>query len=200
MPENGYLSVFSCAYWKGAVREFKSIRKLTFAALMIAASVIISSLFIPVGENLLIYFSYLANAVLCLVCGPVVGVSAGFIVDMVDYFLHPLGGFFPGYTLSTMLEFLVFALLLYRCRVTVTRIVLARLIINIFINVGLGSLWSAMLYGKAYYYYLAKGVVKNLIMLPIEVILLLIILRAVMPLLARKGFIPKPKGRIIPIF
>ena len=199
MCKNGYLSLFSCAYWKAAVSEFKSLKVLTFTALMIAASIVISSIFIPIGESLRVYFSFLANAICSMVGGPLVGLAAGFVVDIVGYVFHPIGAFFPGYTLSTMLGFLVFAFYLYRTRVTALKIILARLTISILVNVCLGSVWSMIIYGKAYLYYLAKSIVKNAIMFPIEVILLLLVFRAVLPILSKKGFIPKIQGKVIPI-
>ena len=53
-----------------------------------------------------------------------------------------------------------------------------RLLINYGSNVLLGSVWKAMLYGKGYLYYLSTGMVKNTIMIPIEVALMWLALNA----------------------
>ena len=42
----------------------------------------------------------------------------------------------------------------------------------------LGSVWKAMLYGKGYLYYATTGLVKNTLMLPLEVFLTWVVLRA----------------------
>ena len=78
--------------------------------------------------------------------------------------------------------------------ITVARIFLAKLCTNV-LNVFLGSLWSAILYGKGYLYYLVSSLVKNTIMIPIEVILLLILFRALSPMLRRMHLVPvEPDG------
>ena len=50
-----------------------------------------------------------------------------------------------------------------------------------------------MLYSKGYLYYFAKSIVKNTIMLPIEVILLVLFFRMLIPYLEGKNWIA-PQG------
>jgi hypothetical protein len=56
-----------------------------------------------------------------------------------------------------------------------------------------------MLFGKGYYYFFIKSLIKNAIMLPIEVVTLVILLQMLLPVLARQGVIPKQKGKLIPL-
>ena len=56
---------------------------------------------------------------------------------------------------------LIFALFLYRTKSPSLRLALSRFLINLFVNVGLGSLWSYMLYSKGYLYYFAKPCQKH---------------------------------------
>ena len=74
------------------------------------------------------------------------------------------------------------------------RVLLAKLVVNLGINVGLGALWSAILYGKGYYYYLAKSLVKNIGMWPLEAVLLFLFFKAILPVTARAGLTPKQDG------
>ncbi|NCB34255.1 MAG: hypothetical protein EOM64_10360 [Erysipelotrichia bacterium] len=60
---------------------------------------------------------------------------------------------------------------------------------NYLINVLLGSCWSAMLYSKGYYYYFAKSLVKNTILLPFEVAALYALFKLLMPYLRKKKLI-----------
>ncbi len=106
------------------------------------------------------------------------GLAAGFAGDIIGYMLHPDGGFFFGYTVSSMLGSFLYGLCFYRTKITLPRIILAKTTINLFVNMGLGCLWSAMLYGKGYLYYLAKSTVKNLLLLPLEVFLLFMMFAA----------------------
>ena len=111
--------------------------------------------------------------------GPLVGIMAGAVIDSVGFLISSYGEpYFPGLMISAMLSGLIYGVMLYRRKPTVWRIILTRLIINYDINVLLGSVWKAMLYGKGYLYYATSGLVKNTIMLPIEVFLMWVVLNA----------------------
>lgn len=193
------LSVCSAAYWRASLAELRNLRSLVFAALIVALSVVISSFFIPVSDNLRIYFKFLVTAVGASVYGPVVAVLVGAASDTLGVLIHSSGAYFPGYLLSEILGNVIFALLLYRKRITILRLFIARGIINYVVNVGLGCLWSAMLYGKGYLYYAATSVVKNSILLVPEVLLLTLLFAMLLPELSRQKVIPpQSAGRLLP--
>lgn len=193
-------SIFSHSYWRMAVNEKNKTNILAITAFMIALQIAMSSFFIPVGENLRIYFSFVTTAVSCLIGGPVLALCYGFIADNLGFVLHPLGAYFPGYTLTAMSGAFLYAIFFYHKRITVTRIFLCKLTVNLFVNVLMGSLWSAMIMGKAYYYYLAKSIVKNTLMLPIEVILLVSVFQLILPILQEKGIITNGTQKRIRLF
>ena len=185
------------SYWREASAQFKRLPVLTAAALCAAFSVLLGYLKIPVAPNLFILPTFLVTAVFGVVCGPAYAIPYGAACDLIGYFMHPDGGFFPGYTLSSVLAALIFSLFFFRTRITILRIALCKLVINIFVNLLLGSLWSAMLYSKGYYYYFFNSLVKNTLLLPLEVILLVLLFRALLPALAREKLIPpQPTERI----
>ena len=188
-----YPHPFSAAYWRDAVRELKDLRKLTFAALMIAMCVVLRHIpSVPLFGGAKITWGFLARSICALVCGPVLGVAVGFAEDILSFFLTGGGGypFFPGYTLTTMLGVLIYALFLYRAKPTIRRVFLAKLLTNIQ-NVVLGSLWSAILYGKAWSVMAAGSAIKNLIMLPFQTALLVALFAALLPVLRRAGLVPR---------
>lgn len=191
MEKSLFKSPISKQYWISALKEVKSSRSITFAALMIALHILLGMMFIPVGENLRIVFGFVATSILGLVCGPVMGLAAGAISDTVAYIIAPTGVYFPGYMISTMLSFFVFALFFYRQKITLWRIIIAKFIVTYGINVALGTLWSSMLFGKGYMYYLTKSLIKNTILFPIEIIMLVLLFKALTPALERMGLIGK---------
>ena len=128
-----YPHPFSADYWRSAARELKDLRKLTFAALMIAMCVVLGHIpSVPLFGGAKITWGFLARALCALVCGPVLGVVFGFSEDNLSFFLTGGGGypFFPGYTLTTMLGVLIYALFLYRAELNIRRVCLARLRTN----------------------------------------------------------------------
>ena len=191
------LSPLSVSYWRTAAGELRDLRKLTFAALMIALCIVLGTIpSVTIAQGVRITWGFLARSLCALVCGPVLGVAFGFAEDILSFFLTGGGGypFFPGYTLTTMLGVLIYALCLYRAEVTVWRIFLAKLLTNIE-NVTLGALWTAILSGNpnlgtAYRAAASVSAVKNLLMLPVQTLLLCLLFAALLPLLRRSGLIP----------
>lgn len=191
---------FSAEYWRCAMDEMRNLRMLLLAALFIGVKIVISSFFIPVGDNLQIHFSFFIYSIGGMIYGPVVGLTSGFVGDILSFFIHPSGIFFPGYTLSEMLGCLIYGLFFYRTKITVTKIFFCKFSINFFINIGLGTLWSTILYSKGYLYYLAKSVVKNTLLLPIEVILLVLLFQMMLPVLSKHELIPQRQTGRLPLF
>ena len=188
-----YSHPFSAAYWRDAARELRDLRKLTFAALMIAMCVVLSHIpSVPLFGGAKVTWGFLARSVCALACGPVLGMVFGFAEDILSFFLTGGGGypFFPGYTLTTMLGVLIYALFFYRTPITIRKIFLAKLVTNIE-NVVLGALWMAILSGKAWYVTASASALKNLIMLPVQTVLLVLLFGALLTVLRRAGLIDK---------
>ncbi len=197
---SNYKHPFSAAYWRTAAREVKDPRKLTFAALMIAMCLVLSAVpSVPLFGGAKVTWGYLARATCALVCGPVLGVVFGLAEDLLSFILTGGGGypFFPGYTLTTMLGVLLYALFFYRARLTVRRIFWAKLFTNV-LNVTLGALWMAILSGKAWYVTAGGSAIKNLIMLPVQTLLLVMLFTALLPALRRAGLVPDQGEKRIP--
>ena len=193
------LSPRSAAYWRAALAELHNLRSLVFAALIVALSIVVSAFYIPVADNLRIYFKFLVTAAGSAVYGPVMAALVGAAADTLGFFIHPSGGYFPGYLLSEVLGNVIFALLLYRRRITVLRLFLARALIDFGVNVALGSLWSAMLYSKGYVFYAGASLVKNSLLLVPEVLLLALLFSMLLPVLTRQNAVPPQEcGRLLP--
>ena len=171
-------------------RKLKQLRYLVLCALFTALNVVISTLFIPVGENLRIYFTFLPSALCGMICGPCLALCYGLVSDLVGFVAHPSGAFFPGYTLTAIVGALLYALFLHNTRITVLRVFLAKLSVNVLTNILMNSLWSSILMGKAFLYYLGKSVVKNLVMLPAEVAVLCLVIGLLLPFLIKQGLVP----------
>lgn len=183
-------SIFSPTYWRSALGEVKKLRQLTFAALICALSIVVGGFFITVGDNLRIYFTFFITAVGCAVYGPVLGVMVAAVTDTLNYIIFPTGAYFPGYLLSEMAGALIYSLLLYRKKITVVRLFGAKFLVNYLVNVTLGCLWSQILYGKGYLYYLVKSLIKNSLMLPLEVMALAALFSVLLPTFSRIGLLP----------
>ena len=184
-----FLFMLSKEYWKSSTNKLKDVRMLAFIALMIALKIVIGFIRIPVGENLRISLTYIIVAIEGMVVGPVAGMTSAFITDNLSFILFPDGAYFPGYTLTAMLGSLFYSIFLYQKKVTWPRIILSKIMNNYLVNVLLGSLWSSILYGKAYLVYATTSLIKNTVLLPLEVILLMVVIKFIYPFLKRKNLV-----------
>ncbi|MFY9198739.1 MAG: folate family ECF transporter S component [Acutalibacteraceae bacterium] len=194
-----YLSKCSKEYWKVSASQLKNLKTMPAMALLLAFNIVIGTFFIPVGISLRVYFTFIPTAVAGFIGGPFLAIIYGFSSDILGFIAHPSGAFFPGRTLSSMLGALIFSLFLFRSRVTVLKIALSKLCVNLFVNIMLNSLWNFILYDKGYYYFLTKSIVKNFAMLPFEIIILVSIFKMLIPILCKLKIIPSDTQKQISI-
>ena len=76
--------------------------------------------------------------------GPVAGLFAGLLTDIIGYIVNPIGGFIPWLVLITGLEGLIYGLVLYNLKpekspITIVRIVIARFIVCAVCNLTLNT-------------------------------------------------------------
>ncbi len=185
-----YKTPFSRAYWRDALADFKKVRTLVFSALMVAVCVALSYLrSVPIINNIRVTWEFLGRALCAMVCGPMNAIAFGVAEDTVSYFMNPDGGYNPFYILTTVLAMVTYALLLYRTRVTVRRIILAKVLTNLQ-NVFLGSLGTYLFYStKGYWVIVGGSAVKNAIMCPVQSIMLISLFGVMMPVLIRMGLL-----------
>lgn len=180
------------------IANVHNTRMLVFAALMVALARALSLIpSIPIFHTKL-SFGFLARALCAMVCGPVLGLIYGFVEDILGFILQPSGEFFIGYTLSTMLGVLIYALCFYRRRVSVANIVLANLLVNLFVNALLGSVWNVMTRGNGnwagYWGWFVPSLIKNVATIAPKAILLHILFDSMLPILRRIGVLSFQSG------
>ena len=186
-----YPHPFSAAYWRDAAAELRSVRILVFAALMIALRLAMKLIAIPLAPGLKINTAFVANAVGAMVFGPVVAALCAAVTDVLGYLMHPEGVYFPPFILTEIAGSVIFALFLYRAKITPVRVMLSRFCICLFVNVALQTpimIWYYRLFMDGAPYVLTlPGIVKNLFLFPIESLVLTLILSAVVPVTDRMG-------------
>ena len=191
--DQGFAHPFSRAYWKAAAAELKDTRMLIFAALIVALRVALKSLSIPIAADLYINVGFFANAFGSMVYGPVVAMLGAAVSDTLGAILFPKGAYFFPFIFIEMAGSLVFALYLYRVRVTVKRVILSRFTIDLGVNIILNTpvmwLYYRMMMGRTYAIFDLMRILKNLAMFPIESVLLTLFLKMMIPAAKRLGLV-----------
>lgn len=186
-----YATPFSKAYWRDAASELKDTKMLVFAALMIAVRVALKLVSIPLAPGLKINTAFLANALGAMVFGPVMAAICAVATDILGYLQNPEGVYFIPFILTEVAGSVIFALFLYRAKVTPIRVMLSRFCICFFVNVVIQTpiyIWYYALYmGGKTYALTIPGIIKNLFMFPIESVVLTLFLSVLVPITNRMG-------------
>ena len=119
--------VFTGGYWREAALQLKDVRVLCVAAMLIALRIALKGTKIPVGQDLNITFGFFVNSLGAMIFGPVMAVIGAVISDTLGVLVDPSGGayFFP-FVFVEIAGSLIFALMLWRQKLTSTRIILSR--------------------------------------------------------------------------
>lgn len=167
------------ALFTDSAREFKNVRTIclcgVFAALAIVLSYVAS---IQIGDYIRIGFSGLPNEFVDFIFGPTVGSVFAAMLDILKYLLKPTGGFIPGLTLNAFLAGLVYGSFLYHKPIRFWRILVMKLVVGLGINVLLGTYWLSQYYGWSFFLRLPDRLVSNLIMWPVDTVVLYLLLKA----------------------
>lgn len=171
------LTPFDKKFWQLSVGEFKNLKMLCFAALIIAIRVVIKNFKIPiVPPAIYLGFDFLVNSFGSMVYGPIVALAVGAVSDTLGAILFPIGQYFFPFIFVEMMSGFIFALFFYRQKLTTWRVILARLSVVVICNFIINPIvmtWSnKFFYDKPYEFITFARVAKNAAVFPVECILL----------------------------
>lgn len=166
--------------FRESTRTLSTVRGLTLTSMLIALYIVLSFVArIDLGPTLRITFSFLAVATAGMLLGPVPAMLTAGISDILMCLIRPSGPYFPGFTVTAMLGGLVYGLFLYRRDVYLFNIILAKVIVNIAVNILFNSINLQILYGNVTAVILLQRVLKNVAQLPVDIALMAMILPAI---------------------
>ena len=190
---------FCKEYWKLAFGEMKDTKMIVFAALILALRIAVKPLSIPIAGDLREGIGFIVNAFGSMVYGPVIALLSGALSDALGFLIFPSGVYFPAYMITEMAGSFVFALFLYRAEITIPRLLLCRFTICLFVNVILAYPIHVWYYqvalGKEYSIAMIR-VVKNIVLFPVETVILTVVFRALVPPFSKLGYIHSGVGNL----
>lgn len=200
---NLYPHPFSAAYWRDAAYQLFDTRMLCIAAIITALRIAVKAFSIPVGQNLDVTFGFFVNALGSMIYGPVMGLVSGAISDTLGAILFPEGAYFFPWIFVEMAGSLIFALWLWRAKLSTARIILSRFSVTLICNLLMTPLVMIWNYawinnGKSYKFITIPRLVKNLTLFPVESFLLVLFLGALIPALVKLGMIDRSQTK--PVF
>lgn len=152
-------------------QELKDLRTMTAAAMLLAITVVLGFYRLQLTEYIRIGFDSISKELTGMLFGPVIGCMVGGLSDLISYIIKPIGGFFPGFTVSAMAGGIIYGTILYKRPLSFKRVIAANSVVTVVVNLLLNTYWLTLLYGDAFFALLPARAVKQLIMLPIDSIL-----------------------------
>ena len=193
-------SILSKQYWQNAAMQLKDPKMITIAALIVALRVVVKLFKINIASGLGFSLDGYVNSLGSMIYGPIVGLFVGFVSDILGLVITgQIATFFAPFTIVEMTSSFIFALFFWRRKITVSRTLAAKFSVNLVCNVIMTSIFMKWLkyitLGKAAAdaYQLINGlrIAKNLIMFPLEAMIIVMVLAFAIPMLGRLGLVDR---------
>lgn len=160
-------------------------KKIILTAVLLALLVTLSR-FLSIKTPLMkISFAFVPTMLCATWLGPKWTILLNLLGDLIGATLFPTGPFFIGYTVSTVVSAAIYGVLLYQKsekalteKQLIIRAIIATTLVAVIVNMGLNTLWTSITAGKAFWPLLGGRVVKQLVMIPIHVVVFLALERA----------------------
>lgn len=157
-------------------------KKIILVAILLAMLIILSRFLSIKTPILKISFGFVPTMLCAIWLGPKWTVLLNVLGDLIGAILFPTGPYFVGYTISTAIAGLIYGLLLYKKeadsftnREFIIRVIVSIVLVAVIVNIGLNTLWTSITSGKAFKVLFVTRLVKQLIMIPIHIVVILFI-------------------------
>ncbi len=161
---------------RNSVKVMRRTRTLTTAALLIALNVLLGSLTIAPTPSLKIGLGFTATAAMGYLLGPVPAFLGAGVCDIIKYLLRPEGPYAFGLTFCSAMGGFLYGMVLYERKISFWRVLLAKGLVSLLVNVVGNTLCLSILYGKSIAALLPVRIIKNAVALPLEAALLTAVL------------------------
>jgi len=125
--------------------------------------------------------------------GPAVGTLFGAVMDVVKFIIKPDGTFQPAFTLVPIVASVIYGYFLFEKPLKLWRVALSQLIVKIVCNICMNTFLLSVLYGSALGKILPMRALRNLVMWPIDTLVMFVLLTAVdrmlLPLMRREHWL-----------
>lgn len=160
-------------------------KKIIILSLLLAVLIVLSRFLSIKTPIVKVSFGFIPIMLCATWLGPKWTVLLCVLGDLIGATLFPTGAYFVGYTISTGIAGLIYGLLLYKkdsdaysTKKFILRIIISVVLVSIVEGMLLNTLWTSIVVGKAFYVLFATRAIKQLIMIPINVIVFAFIEKA----------------------
>ena len=160
-------------------------KKIILSAVLLAMLIVLSRFLSIKTPIVKISFSFVPTMLCAIWLGPKWTILLNVLGDLIGATLFPTGPYFVGYTISTLISGFIYGIFLYQkeensytTKQFVIRLILSTTLVAVIVNMGLNTLWTSITTGKAFLVLLSARIIKEIVMIPIHVIVMLFIEKA----------------------
>lgn len=160
-------------------------KKMILTAILLAMLIILSRFLSIKTPIMKISFAFIPTMLCAIWLGPKWTVLLNVLGDVIGATLFPTGPYFVGYTISTAIAGFIYGILLYKKQPDsfsnvnfIIRVIISVVLVAVIVNMGLNTLWTSITTGKAFIVLFATRVVKQLIMVPVHIVVILFLEKA----------------------
>ena len=161
-----------------STKSLKSTYTICVCSIMVACYVVLDMFQLQLAPQIVISFSYIPIAIAGWMFGVIPAAIVGGVSDIMSFLIKPTGAFFPGFTITAVLTGALFGLGLYKSsgKFIWINTAISKTLVTLLLNIGLNTLWTSMLTGKAYMVLLYGRIIKNAVMLVPEILILALLI------------------------
>ena len=163
-------------------------KKIILSAMLLSILIVLSRFFSIKSSFLVISFSFIPMMLAGIYLGPKYAATIAGLGDLIGAILFPFGAYFPGFTISSALIGFIYGIFLYKKPEEsrkdfkfIIQLIISSILVLIGIKILLESVFLNVLYGKAYVAVIASRLVTQVIMIPVQVITIFILEKALRP-------------------
>ena len=153
-------------------------KKILVSAFLLASCVIVERLLAIRLPVISIGFKFIPFMFSAMLLGTKYATVIGITSDIIGRLMFPMSGYHPGFTLSAGLTGYIYGKFLYRDgkieadRKFLLKLILCVVIVTLFINIGLNTIWVMQMTDKAAKIILPIRFVKQAVMVPVQIIVM----------------------------
>jgi len=168
--------------------ELTKSKKIILSAMLLSILIVLSRFFSIKSSFLVISFSFIPMMLAAIYLGPKYAAIIAGLGDLIGAILFPFGAYFPGFTISSAIIGFIYGIFLYKKPGEnrkdfkfIIQLIISSILVLGGIKILLESEFLNVLYGKAYIAVIASRLVTELIMIPVQVITIFILEKALRP-------------------
>lgn len=170
-------------------------KKIIFAAIFLALTIVLGRFLAIKTPILKISFGFIGTLTIAMYLGPKWSTLNACLADVIGAILFPFGAYFPGYTLSAILSGFIYGKILYKGKnlekyegnkQTLLRIGISSFFVCFLVHGVINTFWVYITTGQAVFAILPVRIAKQLIMVPIQMIVMFVIEKNVTKLLKNR--------------